>query len=159
MVNIRDAVWPQDRDAALGFIDGLQRYEYQFEPNRRVDATVAAEYFDVLMGAVAENGGFVRIAEHAGSAVGWAVAWPELDDMYVVAAERRFVYISELYVEESLRGKGAGRALICACEDWARAHGFRIVKIGVLEGNKRSAAIYERAGYARISTRLRKYLR
>jgi GNAT superfamily N-acetyltransferase len=155
---IRDAQWPQDRQAALGFIDGLQRFEKQFEGNRRVDATVAAEFFDVLMGQVADHGGIVRVAESGGSAAGWAVAWPEMDDVYVVAEERRFVYISELFVAEDMRGAGIGRALIASCEDWAKTQGIGVIQIGVLPGNLRAAEIYARADYAPYATRLRKYL-
>jgi GNAT superfamily N-acetyltransferase len=155
---IRDAVWPDDREAAISFIDGLQRHEHAIEPNRRIDAVVGAEYFDVLIAAVAKHGGIVRIAELDGRAIGWAVGWHDIDDMYVVAEERRFVYIAELYVDEAARGTGVGRALIAACEDWARSQGIRIVKIGVLSGNTRAAAVYERAGYAPYATRLRKYL-
>ncbi len=103
---LRDAVWPGDRKAAVSFIDGLQRYEHGVEPNRRIDASVGAEYCDVLLAAVAEHDGIVRIAELDGGAIGWVVAWHDLDDMYVVAEERRFVYISELYVEEEARGTG-----------------------------------------------------
>jgi GNAT superfamily N-acetyltransferase len=155
---IRDAAWPGDREAAVSFIDGLQRYEHGIEPNRRIDAAVGAEYCDVLLAAVAEHGGIVRIAELDGRAIGWAVAWNELDAMYVVAGQRRCVYISELYVEEEARGTGTGRALIASCEDWARAQGICIVKIGVLFGNTRAATVYERAGFAPYAVRLRKFL-
>ena len=158
-VTIRDAVWPRDRAAALSFIDGLQKVEYAYEPNRRLDAKVAAEFLDVLMNELAERHGIVRIAERDGRALGWAVAWPDLDDVYVVEAERRFLYISELFVVEDARGGGVGRALIASCEDWARGQDIRIAKIGVLAGNRRAAAVYERAGYAPYAARLRKYLR
>jgi GNAT superfamily N-acetyltransferase len=125
--SIRDAQWPRDEKAVLAFIDGLQRYEHRFEPNRRIDAAVAVEYRDVLMKAVAEKGGIVRVAEADGHAVGWAMGWPELDALYVVEHERRTFYISELYVEDGMRGWGIGRALIASCEDWARdrASSFR----------------------------------
>lgn len=156
---IRDALWPQDRQAAVSFIDALQRYEHGFEPNRRIDAAVGTEYFDVLLAAVAEHHGIVRIAEAGGRAIGWTVAWQELDNLYVVAEERRFVYISELYVEDAARGAGVGRALIAACEDWARAQGIRIVKIGVLPKNEQAAAVYLATGFEPYALRLRKTLR
>jgi GNAT superfamily N-acetyltransferase len=155
-VHIRDAIWPKDRAAAERFIDGLQRHEHRFEPNRRVDAAVAAEYFDVLLEGVARNAGIVRVAEADGRALGWAVGWPETDALYVVEAERRYFYISELYVEEGLRGKGIGRALIASCEDWARAQDIRIARIGVIHDNDGAAATYARAGYAPYAARLTK---
>jgi hypothetical protein len=63
---IRDAQWPRDRAAAVSFIDGLQRYEHGIEPDRRIGAAVGAEYFDVLLAAVAGHGGIVYIAEAGG---------------------------------------------------------------------------------------------
>jgi GNAT superfamily N-acetyltransferase len=155
---IRPALFPADKPVAIRFIDGLQRYERQYEPNRRIDATVAAEFFDILMADVAKNRGIVHIAQDGDRAVGWAVAWPELDDAYVVSDERQFVYISELYVVEAARGTGVGRALIAACEDFARSLGIRIVQIGVLPGNTRAASVYAGAGYLTCAMRLRKYL-
>ena len=155
-ISIRDAVWPRDEQATLSFIDGLQRHEHRFEPNRRIDTAVAAEYRGVLMKAVAENGGIVRVAETDGRAVGWAVGWPELDALYVVESERRYFYISELYVEDGLRGRGIGRALIASCEDWARGQGIAISRIGVIHDNDAAAATYARAGYAPYAMRLTK---
>jgi ribosomal protein S18 acetylase RimI-like enzyme len=156
---IRDAVWPQDEAAALSFIDGSQAYEHAFEPNRRLDGRVAAEFLPVLMKAMADHHGIARMAERDGRAIGWVVAWPEDDDLYVIAQERRIVYISELFVAEEARGQGVGRALIGHCEDWARAQGIGLMHIGVLPGNTRAVAIYRRAGYATYALRLRKYLR
>ena len=48
---IRDARWPDDEAAAISFIDALQKYEREFEPNRRIDAQVGADYFEVLRSA------------------------------------------------------------------------------------------------------------
>jgi GNAT superfamily N-acetyltransferase len=145
---IRDAEWPRDREAAIGFIDGLQRYEKPFEPNRRVDDGVGAEYFDVLMASVREHAGIVRIAEVDGGAAGWAVAWPESDALYVREEERRYLNIAELFVDARMRGAGIGRALIAACEDWARCQGLGFSRIGVMAKNERAARVYERAGFA-----------
>jgi GNAT superfamily N-acetyltransferase len=158
MFTIRDAIWPQDREAAIGFIDGLQHFERRYEANLRIDVSVGADYLEVLLGEVTRRGGIVRIAESEGRAIGWAVAWAEDDNVYVVAEERRFVYISELFIAEAARGAGIGRALIAACEDWSRGQGIRILKIGVLPGNVRAARIYAEAGYAPYATRLRKYI-
>lgn len=158
MAVIRDAVWPDDRAAAEGFIDALQRFEHDFQPNRRIDDAIGREYFDVLLEAVRKNGGIVRIAEHEGRAVGWAVAWPETDAIYVREEDRRYLYISELYVEAGLRGQGVGPALIAACEDWARRQGLEFSRIGVIDGNTRAESVYRRAGYAPYALRLAKRL-
>jgi GNAT superfamily N-acetyltransferase len=155
---IRDAIWPDDRAAATSFIDKLQAYEHAFEPNRRIDTRVGAEYFEVMMTAVRDRGGIVRVAEAGGRAVGWAVAWPDNDELYVEAGRRRHLYISELFVEEGMRGSGVGKALIAACEDFARAQGLKIVRIGVLADNHRAKAVYLGAGFKPYALRLTKHL-
>jgi GNAT superfamily N-acetyltransferase len=143
----------------LDFILGLQRFEHQFEPNRRLDAAVAEEYLAPLLRTVAEKGGKIFIAEDgAARPIGWGVVHEDADDIYVIASERRFAYIAELFVVEAARGMGVGRALIGASENWARAQDLGILKIGVLPGNARAKAVYERAGFEPYALRLRRKL-
>jgi ribosomal protein S18 acetylase RimI-like enzyme len=154
---IRDAR-PSDRAHFLAYIMGSQRFEKTFEPNRRLDAPVASEYFALVEKDVAE-GGKIFVAEQGGAPVGWGIVLEREDDVYVLAEERRHAYISELFVVEAMRGAGIGRALIVACEDWAREHRLRVMQIGVLPGNLRAKAIYENAGYNHYALQLRKYLK
>jgi GNAT superfamily N-acetyltransferase len=157
-LRIRDISLPQDKEAALSFIWGSQSYEHAFEPDRRMDSAVAAEFFPVVMERVAKNRGRIFIAEKDGAAIGWGVFIVEQAPLYVVEEERECGFIIELFVKESERGLGVGQALIAACEDEARRLGLALIMIGVLTENKRSADIYQRAGYAPYSLQLRKYL-
>jgi len=156
MITIRPARLAEDRPALLAFIDGLQAFEHRFEPNRRLDAAVAEEYLAKLLADLAV--GAIFVAEDDAGAVGWAVVHETEDDIYVIEAERRIAYIAELFVVERARGKGTGRALIAACEDWAKRHGIAVMLIGVLPGNARARAIYETAGYDAYAIQLRKRL-
>ena len=154
---IRTAELPRDKPAFLGFIMDLQRFEHVFESNRRLDDTVAADYLEPLLRKVNEKGGRVFVAEDGeGATIGWGVVLEAEDDVFVIASERRYAYIAELFVAETMRGAGVGRALIAACEDWARSHGHAVMQIGVLPGNARAKAIYERAGYATYGLQLRR---
>ena len=157
-IEIRDAVLPADREQLLEFIMGTQRFESAFEPNRRLDRAVAAEYFVLLETDVRSKGGRILVAAEDGQPLGWGVVHAQEDDVYVIGEERTYAYISELYVVEAARGKGIGRALIAASEDWARARGLKVMQIGVLPGNHRAKSIYERAGYQTYALQLRKYL-
>lgn len=160
MTSIRDMRLADDKPALLSFIDGSQAFEHNVEPNRRLDRTVAEDYLAELLNAVTERGGKVFVAQDtAGAAVGWGVVYVSNEEIFVVERERRFAYISELFVVESLRGKGIGRALIASCEDWARAHGIGIIQLGVLAGNVRARTIYSLSGYSDYALQLRKYLR
>ncbi len=158
MTTIRPARLPDDRPAMLAFIDGLQAFEHRVEPNRRLDATVAADHLAVLDKRLAERGGAVFMAEDAGAILGWAVVHAAQDDIYVVEAQRRFAYIAELYLVEAARGTGLGRDLIASCEAWAKEHGIGILRIGVLADNARAQDVYRQAGFAPYALELRKYL-
>jgi GNAT superfamily N-acetyltransferase len=155
---IRLADAARDRATMLSFIDGLQAFEHAMEPNRRLDATVAADHLGVLEKRLAEHGGAMFFAEDDTGRLGWSVVHEAIDDLFVVEAERRMAYIDELYLTEKARGMGAGRALIQACEDWAKARGIGNIQIGVLAKNARAHAVYNAAGYDDYSLQLRKYL-
>jgi len=159
-VRIREADLARDRTAFLAFIMGSQQYEYAFEPNRRLDPPVAEEHLARMLSLLGERAGKIFVAaDDTDQAVGWGIVVEQEDDIYVVAEERRYAYVAELFVVEPLRGSGAGRALIAACEDWARARGLAVMQIGVLPGNVRAHDIYRRQGYADYGIQLRKYLR
>ena len=111
------------------------------------------------MAEVQKKNGRVLVAEgNEGRLLGWGVAFVVEGEIFIVPEERTFGYISELFVIEAMRGQGVGRALIQACEAWARSLGLRVLRIGVLAGNERAAAIYQRAGFAPYAMNLRKYL-
>ena len=76
----------------------------------------------------------------------------------MVEPERRHASLAELYVVPEVRGQGHGRALIAACEDWAKSRGHKLLTVGVLTKNARAVRSYEGAGYAPYTTIMRRYL-
>jgi GNAT superfamily N-acetyltransferase len=156
---IRPAQFPDDKPAILSFIDGMQQFEHAIEPDRRIDAQVAEEFFAALSAHLAADEGLALVAEEQGSLIGWAAVYRDENDVYVRQEERVFANISELYVVEAARGRGVGRALIRACEDWARNANLNVVMIGVLRDNGRAHEIYSKAGFETYYIGLRKYLR
>ena len=148
-----------DETAAHAFSMASQVFEHAFEPDRRLDPAVAGEHLATLVTRTAERQGRMFVAEDEDSVIGWAVFTVEQNPVFVVRSERSCGYIAELFVDERLRGRGVGRALIAACEDEARRLGLGHVRIGVLPGNARAAGVYARAGYEPCHVELRKYLR
>jgi GNAT superfamily N-acetyltransferase len=160
---IRDVRLPQDEPAILSFISGLQDYESAFEPDRRLDPNFAVDHWRELQHRCAEKHGIMLIAEDVvpevgGKAVGWAFAHDTPGHLFVVEPERRHGSLAELFVVPEARGKGHGRALIGACEDWARERGHKLLTLGVLAKNARAIRSYEGAGYAPYTMILRRYL-
>lgn len=68
------------------------------------------------------------------------------------------VYISEFAVAREAEGRGVGRALIAAVEDWARERGAWAVTLEVFAGNSRARVLYERIGFEPMTLHLRKPL-
>ena len=146
MIAIREARLPDDKPALLRFIDGLQRYEAEFESDRRLDSAYAEDQFAALLKR-AENG-VIFVAENDGRLVGWVLAIEVDGPAYVIEDERHYACICEFFVDEAARGRGAGRALMATCEDWARAKNLSTIHIGHLAQNARAAHVYDKAGYA-----------
>lgn len=82
-----------------------------------------AEEEDQVIGAIFGNRGMARRNRHC---------------LYVVIG-----------VLEAWNGRGVGRKLMQAQEDWARAHGIHRLDLTVDAGNQRAIALYERCGYER----------
>jgi GNAT superfamily N-acetyltransferase len=157
---IRAARLPDDKPAILNFLMGIQLFENAFEPDRRIDPDVAEDSYAAIIERVATKNGRMLIAEGPnGKVLGWAAALEDEQEIYVLPEERTYGYIAELYVIEEARGLGVGRALIAACEEWARDRGLKVMMIGVLTRNPRAHKVYRSAGFDDYVTLLRKYLR
>ena len=70
-------------------------------------------------------------------------------------------YVESWYVDEDLRRSGAGRALMDAAEQWARAHGYAEIASDALLDNDVSHAAHRALGFEEVerSVHFRKALR
>ncbi len=57
-----------------------------------------------------------------------------------------FVY--DIWVSPDHRRGGVGQFLLREAETWAKAHGYRKIKLEVAERNRPARALYEKSGYA-----------
>ena len=63
----------------------------------------------------------------------------------------RGIYLEDLYVRDSARGRGYGKALLAHLARTARADGGTYVSWSVLDWNKPSIEFYERLGAKRVA--------
>lgn len=90
-----------------------------------------------------EDKGAVFIAEdESGERLGFAT----------VSASEHFTsqpqaYIGELATSDAAEGRSVGRALVAACEAWARGQGFALITLTTGAGNERALGFYRRLGY------------
>lgn len=64
-----------------------------------------------------------------------------------------------LMVEFEQRGRGVGRAMLGAAEEWAREHGVEKLELHVFPHNLVAIGLYERVGYVREGLRRRHFHR
>ncbi len=139
-VNIRQAK-PGDEACILGLIRELAEYERLADEVTATPALLAEHLFGD--NAVAE----ALLAERDGQAAGFALFFRNFSTFL----GRPGLYLEDLYVRESCRGEGIGRALLGRLADLARERGCGRMEWSVLDWNRSAIAFYESLGAEAMS--------
>jgi GNAT superfamily N-acetyltransferase len=130
-VTVRAGTRADAREVA-GMASALSRSEGGF-PSRFTEETYARDGFG-------PNPAFrALIAERDGEIVGYAVFYPGYD----TDTATRGVYLADLFVRESARRQGVGRALVTGVAESCRALGGRWMFWSVLRHNKAGRRFYK----------------
>jgi ribosomal protein S18 acetylase RimI-like enzyme len=108
-----------------------------------------------IEGSIAGHGNesMAFVAEDEGGRLGFATVTHETH----FTGERQ-AYIGELATHEAAEGRGVGRALVGACEAWAREQGYRAIGLSTGAANVRALDFYHRLGYGDEDVRLTRLL-
>ena len=87
----------------------------------------------------------VLIAEQNGERIGFLLLLYDVPDEVTLTDQAFVAYAA---VEPHARGRGAGRALFTAADEFARAAGMRYVCLMVTEDNTPARTLYERLGFS-----------
>ncbi|MFB9970419.1 GNAT family N-acetyltransferase [Pseudoroseomonas cervicalis] len=109
-----------------------------------------------MLGRIAASQGHALVAEVEGAVVGHLFL--TFGQHLPFVAEREHGYVADLFVRESHRGTGIGRALLEEAERLTRARGLKRLLIGVLAGNDGAEAAYRRFGFAHYTHEMIKQL-
>ena len=140
---------------------GLQEAECRMESNRAVWADDGGAYADWVMEEVSGNSGAIFMAEASdGTAIGMVTCWrvENETDITVRPDERAHLYIGDIFVVESWRGRGVAAALLAAADAHGRALRLTFVTIGLLAVNQAAWRAYEKSGFREYEVYLRKRL-
>ncbi|WP_028081990.1 GNAT family N-acetyltransferase [Solimonas soli] len=85
----------------------------------------------------------VWVAEHEGRVAGWLHAMLRLS-----LESRSYIEIAGLVVDQGLRSRGIGAALLRAAEQWAKERGHHEMRVRSNVLRSRAHAFYAREGYA-----------
>lgn len=138
---------PEDAAGVAGCIVELQNYERAIDERVLPGEAVRGWYLDHLLEICAAQDGTLFVAEVEDGVVGFAAVQRRVSNDDVDECDYDFALISDLGVNERHRGQGIGRALIAACEAFAREAGMRWLRIAVLGRNAVARGLYERCGF------------
>jgi GNAT superfamily N-acetyltransferase len=106
---------------------------------------------DEMAGRLADllgrEGDIVLVAEDDGRVVGWVHG----SEQRLLESARRCELLG-LVVDAGMRGRGVGRRLVPAVEDWARPRGLEVMAVRSNVTRAESHPFYEHLGYARVKT-------
>jgi len=139
-------------------IEQLQNYERLIDARVLPGEAVEGWYLDHLLRACADHDGTLFVAEDDGEVIGFAAVQSRVANEDADESDYYFALISDLGVNESHRGRGIGRALIEACEGFAREREARWLRIAVLGRNTLARGLYQRCGFEDCQVVLEKTL-
>lgn len=108
-----------------------------------VGKDIEDSYTQMLIDGIQKEQGKIWFAKQAGKIVGFAAVQVKQDEDEAL----QHLYVSDLVVTASQRGKGLGRMLLEKCEEYAHELGIKYVRIGSLVSNPGAAKLYERYGF------------
>jgi ribosomal protein S18 acetylase RimI-like enzyme len=145
MITIRPAI-SADEEALGRFGGALMRQHHDSDPRRFIEVEHPERgYGRFLVSQIGHANSLVLGAEDAGTVIGYLFAdveptsWMELRGPCGV--------IHDIYVDESARHQGAGRALMRAAIDWIREKGHRQVVLLTKTRNERAQHLFAALGF------------
>lgn len=143
---------PVDKEVLTQCLAGLQGFIHALDPLERVRGIGdfdARAYTTTLLEGVERKTGAIYLAEDASGVLGCIAGWiiPADEEDLLGHYEARTGRVIELFVSEHARGKGIGRALMTAMEDYLRNAGCDSVRIEVFSGND-AEHFYRKLGYS-----------
>jgi len=143
---------PDDVPSILAFIRELAEYERLAHEVVADEATLRASLFGVRPAAGAERreeiddrsrpAAEILIAELAGEPVGFALFFQS----YSTFLGKPGLYLEDLFVRPTARGRGVGAALMSACAGIARQRSYGRFEWSVLDWNEPALGFYRSMG-------------
>ncbi len=139
---------PADRDFITGLATRLTIGMPEWRDAQLRLAAVAGWIADSLDDHGRATTVFMAVDER-GNRLGFATVTEETH----FTGERQ-AYIGELATSAAAEGQGVGKALVEACEQWARERGYRVITLVTGAANEHALGFYHRLGYRDEDVRL-----
>ena len=130
--------------------------------NRDFDPTINPEYSLSEAGAeyfksrIESSDGFALVVKEGDEYVGYLVGGMAAPEDYRTV--KSVAELENMYVQESMRGKGIGGKLVQQFEDWCKEKGVEVIRIVASAENADAIRFYESKGAKPVSLTLEKAL-
>jgi RimJ/RimL family protein N-acetyltransferase len=136
----------------LEFEQAIVEFERPFDPTL---APTDVNYYD-LAGMIDAPQVELLVAEIDGEIIGSGYA--RLEESKVYLKHRRHAYLGFMYVVPSQRGQGVNQQIIAALTRWAVAQNVHEQRLDVYHDNQAAIRAYEKVGFRRHLTEMRRGL-
>jgi GNAT superfamily N-acetyltransferase len=138
------AATADDRTFILELVPELLAFGPPAWRNRQEMIATDTRVIDAALGGQTEGASVLVAEDEQGARLGFTHVAP-LWDYYL---EQPCGHIWDIVVRPEARGRGVGRALIAAAEQWARDRGYRLLTLNVFVENRAALRLYEELGFA-----------
>ncbi|UCG69606.1 MAG: GNAT family N-acetyltransferase [Thermoplasmata archaeon] len=140
-------------------LDELFREELEYHMNLQPDVfkipdTVVSEKW--LKAIINDNNIFLGISEYNGKIVGAILYKIDKNPEDNILKERKFVYVEDMIVSESFRGKGIGKKLLNYAIKHVKTKDIKEIEIDVGDNNEVGLRFYKEQGFKTIRRRMKK---
>ena len=142
----------EDLPILLDFEQAIVEFERQFDPTL---AAADVSYYDLagmIEAPLVEL--LVAVIDHDVIGSGYA----RLEESKVYLRHRRHAYLGFMYVVPSRRGTGVNQQLIAALTRWVESQQVHELRLDVYHDNQAAVRAYEKAGFRRHLTEMRRGL-
>jgi GNAT superfamily N-acetyltransferase len=150
--------------ASIADLEAIQKLNQELcaKENREFDETIDPNYpfsekgEEYFKSRIESADGLALLAKEGTVVVGYLVGgMAEPEDYRTVGS---IAELENMYVQESMRGKGVGSKLIFQFEDWCRERKVQIVRIVASAANNDAIKFYKTHGSKEVSVTLEKNL-
>lgn len=149
-MKVREAVF-EDKESILKLWKYLMECHDEMDKDSKTLSSLTKRHKDAdqlylafLDEKMADPNSWVLVAESEG-VVGYLVAF--VKETWQGLVNKRTIYVLDFAVDENVRGKGIGSALISALEKIARKHGVKYLELHVNPKNRDAVRFYGKKGF------------
>ena len=158
MIKIRNFDKAADAGQLRDCVVELQEFERDIDARMPGGEEIVDDYVAEMLNRCRACEGIVLVADDDGSIAGYVTILNRVQSDDLDDGDIEFGLVSDLLVRDAYRGRGLGRDLMQAAEEFARDNDVQWLRISVMAGNQSARELYSSMGFDEIYVELEKNL-